>query len=66
MKIADGFGLKSSRVDNPEHLAQTLREVFKSKEPTFTEIVFKPEDKLIPPVPSWIKKAEKLGLPHIG
>ncbi len=66
MKIADGFGLNSSRVEKPEQLAPILREAFKSKEPTFTEIIFKPEDKLIPPVPSWIKKAEKQGLPHIG
>ena len=66
MKIADGFGLNASRVEKPEQLAPILREAFKSKEPTFTEIIFKPEDKLIPPVPSWIKKAEKQGLPHIG
>jgi hypothetical protein len=39
---------------------------FKKKEPTFTEIIVKPEDKLVPPVPSWIKKAEKQGIAHVN
>jgi len=27
--------------------------------------VVKPENELVPPVPSWIKKAERLGIDHV-
>jgi acetolactate synthase-1/2/3 large subunit len=65
IKIAEGFGLEATRVAKPDDLGPTLKRDLKKREPTFTEIIVKPEDKLVPPVPSWIKKAEKQGLPHV-
>ena len=66
MKIAEGFGLKANRVTRPSQLAPTLNDCLKDPEPTFTELVLQPEDKLIPPVPSWIKKAKNEGIKYIG
>ena len=66
VKIAEGFGLEATRVGKPDELGPALKRNLKKREPTFTEIIVKPEDKLVPPVPSWIKKAEKQGLPHVG
>jgi len=64
MKIAEGFGLKAQRISRPEELGK-LKDVLRSEEPSFTELVLQPEDKLVPPVPSWIRKAEKEGIRHI-
>jgi len=65
LKIAEGFGLEATRVEKADDLGPTLKRNLKKVEPTFTEIIVKPEDKLVPPVPSWIKKAEKQNIPHI-
>ncbi|MCW4012531.1 MAG: hypothetical protein NWF07_06000, partial [Candidatus Bathyarchaeota archaeon] len=63
-KIAEGFGLNANRITKPDEL-DSLKELFKSDEPSFTELVLSPEDQLVPPVPTWIKKAEKKGVRHI-
>ena len=63
-KIAEGFGLSANRVTSPEELS-SLRDLFKSDEPSFTELVLQSEDRLVPPVPTWIRKAEKKGVRHI-
>ncbi|MCX6650009.1 MAG: thiamine pyrophosphate-binding protein [Candidatus Bathyarchaeota archaeon] len=65
MKIADGYGLDATRVGKPEELGPSLRRNLKKKDPTFTEIIVKPEDKLVPPVSRWIKKAKEQGIPHV-
>jgi acetolactate synthase-1/2/3 large subunit len=65
LKIAEGFGLKANRIEKPGELKPILNDCFSDSEPTFTEIIVDPEDKLIPPVPAWIKKAQKEGLKHI-
>lgn len=64
VKIAEGFGLEANRITKPEELG-SLNELFKSSEPSFTELVLQPEDKLVPPVPTWIRKAEKEGIRYI-
>jgi acetolactate synthase-1/2/3 large subunit len=66
LKIAEGFGLKAQRVTRPSQLSSTLSECFNDPEPTFTELVLQPEDKLVPPVPSWIRKAKSEGLKYVG
>jgi len=63
-KIADGFGLKANRISSPGELS-SLKELFHSDEPSFTELVLQPEDMLVPPVPTWIRKAEKKGVRHV-
>lgn len=63
-KIAEGFGLNAIRITNPNELS-SLSDLFNSDEPSFTELVLQPEDELVPPVPIWIRKAEKKGVKHI-
>ncbi len=62
--IAEGFGLEANRITDPEDLLR-LKTVFNSDTPSFTELVLQPEDQLVPPVPTWIRKAEKKGVRHI-
>ncbi len=63
-KIAEGFGLNANRVTSPDELS-SLSDLFNSDEPSFTELVLQSEDRLVPPVPTWIRKAEKKGVRHI-
>jgi acetolactate synthase-1/2/3 large subunit len=65
-KIAEGFGINAYTVNNPNELNSILKEVFKLEEPSFIRVKVLPEDKLVPPVPDWIKKAKLMGLRHIG
>jgi len=64
LKIAEGFGLNANRVTGPYQLS-SLKNLFDSDEPSFTELVLQSEDRLVPPVPIWIRKAEKKGVRHI-
>jgi acetolactate synthase I/II/III large subunit len=63
-KIAEGFGLTANRVTSPDQLS-SLKDLFNGDEPSFTELVLQSEDRLVPPVPIWIRKAEKKGVRHI-
>jgi len=65
VKIAEGFGLAAYRVEGPEELDRALREVFKLEEPAFVEVVVEPEDRFVPPVPSWARRARELGLRYV-
>ena len=65
MKIAEGFGLEALKIGEPEEIRQVLQKTFKSDEPTFIEVKVDPEDKFVPPVPSWVKKAEKNGIKYV-
>lgn len=65
VKIAEGFGLAAYRVEGPEELDRTLREAFKLDEPAFVEVLVEPEDRFVPPVPSWTKRAKELGLRYV-
>ncbi len=63
-KIAEGFGLNANRITSPGELS-SLKELFHSDEPSFTELVLQPEDMLVPPVPTWIRKAERKGVRYV-
>ncbi|MFX0063336.1 MAG: thiamine pyrophosphate-binding protein [Candidatus Hermodarchaeota archaeon] len=64
-KIAEGFGLEAYTVEESKNLSQILQKSFNLSEPTFIEVKVKPENELIPPVPSWIRNAEKTGKKYI-
>lgn len=64
-KIAEGFGLRTYSANDPNELRATLKEALTLNEPTFTELRVQPENKLVPPVPSWIRKAKDLGIRHV-
>lgn len=65
MKIAEGFGLKADRITKNSDLKPVLLNAFQDPMPRFIELVTQPEDKLIPPVPKWIREAKKRGIKHI-
>ena len=56
---------KALKIGEPEEIRQVLQKTFKSDESTFIEVKVDPEDKFVPPVPSWVKKAKELGIKHI-
>jgi len=65
MKIAEGFGLEAFRIEDPERIQPVLQKAFASNEPSFIEVKVAPEDKFVPPVPSWVKKAGKNGIKYV-
>jgi acetolactate synthase-1/2/3 large subunit len=65
LKIAEGFGMEAVKVEKPEDLNPILKEAFKEPEPRFIEVSTLPEDRLVPPVPRWIRKAKEKGFRHI-
>ena len=66
MKIAEGFGLKADRITKPSDLGPVLLNAFQDPMPRFIELVTQPEDKLVPPVPKWIREAKQKGIRHIA
>ncbi len=64
-KIAEGFGLEAFKVEEAKDLPHILQEAFKLNVPTFIELIVRSENELVPPVPSWVKKAEEIGLKYI-
>lgn len=64
-RIAGGFGLKAYKVEKSKNILQVLQRALWINEPTFIEIKVQPENELVPPVPSWVRKAEELGIKYI-
>lgn len=64
-KIAQAFGIDSYKTENLKDLKLLIKKILVEEKPTFIEVSVPTEDELVPPVPSWLKKAEKLGLPYI-
>jgi len=65
VKIAEGFSLEAHRVEDPGELEPALRRAFSSSDPAFIEVLVEPEDRFVPPVPSWAEKASKMGLRYV-
>jgi len=64
-KIAEGFGLRAYSIEEPKELGRVLKEALNSDGPAFVDVKVKPEDQLVPPVPSWVEKAKKLKVDFI-
>ncbi|MEM2601931.1 MAG: thiamine pyrophosphate-binding protein, partial [Candidatus Bathyarchaeia archaeon] len=64
VKIAEGFGLMAYRICGPNDIGPVLKSAF-DEGPALVEVRVKPEDELVPPVPSWAKKARELGLRYV-
>lgn len=64
-KVAEGFGLRAFRLEDPEKIRETLGLAFDHKGPVLIEMPVKAEDELVPPVPRWIPNAKKKGLPYL-
>jgi acetolactate synthase-1/2/3 large subunit len=65
LKIAEGFGIQAYKVSQPRELSPILGEAFNDEAPSFIEVKTLPEDKLVPPVPTWLRKAKARGIPYI-
>ncbi len=66
VKVAEGFGLRSYKIEKINDLKTLLKEELTRNSPSFIELNVDPEDELIPPVPSWLKIAKEKKLAHIG
>lgn len=60
--VARGFGLKALRIDSASGLDDGLEEAFASDGPVFVDVATESEVVELPPVASWLKAGEKLGL----
>lgn len=57
VKIAEGFGLNAYNIEKTSELDK-LEKAIKSDRPSLVNLKVPPEDKLVPPVPEWAKKAK--------
>lgn len=64
-KVAQDFGIDSYKVENYKDLKLIIEKTLGEEKPAFIEIPVPSEDELVPPVPSWLERAKKTGLPHI-
>lgn len=64
-KVAQAFGIDSYKAETPHEFKLLIEKALKVKKPFFIEINTPTEDELVPPVPSWLKKAKELGLPYV-
>ncbi|HME44516.1 MAG TPA: thiamine pyrophosphate-binding protein [Syntrophorhabdales bacterium] len=68
-RVAEGFGLKAFHIGTPQELEKGLDEAFNARSPVFLDVVTESELSELPPVYSWLKKAEETGrnpLPPCG
>jgi len=64
-KVAEGFGIKSYKIDNANRISEVLGKVFSSSGPILVEMPVQSQDKLVPPIPRWIPNAKKKNLPYL-
>jgi acetolactate synthase-1/2/3 large subunit len=57
-QVAEGFGLRAFHVEKPDELEKALDAAFSYRGPVFLDVVTAPEITELPPVHSWLKKAE--------
>jgi len=57
-RVAEGFGLKAFHIESARELDEALDDAFASTAPVFLDVVAEPELSELPPVYSWIRKAE--------
>lgn len=64
-KVAEAFGIESHKIEKTNELRLILKKCLKNRSPCFIEVRVPTEDKLIPPVPSWVRKAKDMGLKYV-
>jgi acetolactate synthase-1/2/3 large subunit len=58
--VAEGFGLRASRVRDPEKVGSAIRKALDYGAPCFIELVVAPEHEALPPVAPWHRAATRL------
>jgi acetolactate synthase-1/2/3 large subunit len=61
-RVAEGFGLRTARIAEPQDLEPTLRAVYAEPGPVFVEVKALPEDQCVPPVPGWARRSAEKGI----
>lgn len=61
--VAEAFGVKAFRIENPKDIARILKDAISIKGPVLIELPVPDETELVPPIPRWIKSAEENGTP---
>jgi len=61
--VAQAFGVKSYRIEDPKDITPVLKEATEHIGPVLIEVPVPDETELVPPVPRWIESAKENGIP---
>ena len=64
LKVAEGFGFKTSKINAEHEIEAILTEAIANPGANFIEIMVPSQDKIIPFVPPWVKAAKEKNLPY--
>ena len=64
MKVAEGFGFKTARINAEDEIEAILAEAINNPGANFIEIRVPSQDKIVPFVPNWVRAARAKNLPH--
>ena len=63
-KVAEGFGVKAFRIENPAEIKSVLRRAFDEAGPVLIELRTSAQDVECPPIPRWIRNAKEHGISY--
>lgn len=64
IKVAQGFGFKTDRIEKEKDIEPILSAAIQNKGANFIEIMVPSQDKIIPFVPNWVRAAKAKNLPY--
>lgn len=65
LSVARGFGLTAFEATDSCSLGSVLEEALSVPGPSFLRLSVLPEDRLVPPVPKWVRQAKTKGIPYV-
>ena len=66
VKVAEGFGFRTARIDSEDDIAPALSAAIANPGADFIEMMVPTQDKVVPFVPSWVAVARERNLPHFS
>lgn len=64
IKIAEGFGFSTARVETEDQIEEMLQAALDHDGASFIEMMVPTQDKIVPFVPSWVRAAKSKNLPY--
>jgi len=64
VKVAEGFGFQTARIESDADIEPALRAAIAHEGASFIEIRVPSQDRIVPFVPSWVRAAKKKKLPY--
>ena len=64
LKVAEGFGFETARIESEDQIDDVLRSALANPGANFVEMWVPSQDKVIPFVPPWVEAAKRKGLPY--